>query len=316
MPREKQKMEFRYYDIPKGEYVMAKLGKGWEQEYGLGYGRMLHFHNYMEIGYCYHGDGELLIENRSYHYGDHMFTVIPANIPHTTISAPGNICKWEFLFVDMDMFLQDHCANGSISPEEMIRIINKRGTLKTRENHPIMANLVLDIIRESREHSLYYKESIIGYLHSLAIEILRLDEEREAAKRSKKVNTYIKDAIDYINRHYREEISITDVAGGSGLSESHFRRLFEEVMNMKPVEYLNLVRIDQACSLIKKENLSMEDVCYRVGYQTPSTFNRNFKRLTGMTPYQWKGKKRDEEGDSSNYRISAIPGWEGKEFLQ
>ena len=293
MPREKQKMEFRYYDIPKGEYVMAKLGKGWEQEYGLGYGRMLHFHNYMEIGYCYQGDGELLIENRSYKYGDHMFTVIPANVPHTTISAPGHICKWEFLFVDMDAFIQDRCANGSIAPEEMIRIINKRGTLKTRENHPIMANLVLDIIRECREHPLYYKESIAGYLHSLAIEILRLDEEREAARRSKKINTYIKDAINYINIHYREELSISDVANGSGLSESHFRRLFEEVMNMKPVEYVNLVRIDQACSLIQKENLSMEDVCYRVGYQTPFTFNRNFKRLTGMTPYQWKNKKSD-----------------------
>ena len=36
MPKEKQKMEFRYYDIPKGDYVLAKLGKGWEQEYGLG----------------------------------------------------------------------------------------------------------------------------------------------------------------------------------------------------------------------------------------------------------------------------------------
>ena len=45
MAREKQKIEFRYYDIPREEYVLPKLGKGWEQEYGLGYGRMLHFHN-------------------------------------------------------------------------------------------------------------------------------------------------------------------------------------------------------------------------------------------------------------------------------
>ena len=59
MPKEKPRMEFRYYDIPKGEYVLPKLGKGWEQEYGIGYGRMLHFHNYLEIGYCYHGKGEL-----------------------------------------------------------------------------------------------------------------------------------------------------------------------------------------------------------------------------------------------------------------
>ncbi|MBP5266729.1 MAG: AraC family transcriptional regulator, partial [Lachnospiraceae bacterium] len=70
MAKEKQKMEFRYYDIPKGDYVLAKLGKGWEQEYGLGMGRMLHFHNYLEIGYCYPGSGELIIEDRSYRYSD------------------------------------------------------------------------------------------------------------------------------------------------------------------------------------------------------------------------------------------------------
>jgi hypothetical protein len=43
--KKKKKMEFRYYDIPKGEYVLPKLGKGWEQEYGKGYDGMLHFHN-------------------------------------------------------------------------------------------------------------------------------------------------------------------------------------------------------------------------------------------------------------------------------
>ena len=36
MPKEKPRMEFRFYEIPKGDYVLAKLGKGWEQEYGIG----------------------------------------------------------------------------------------------------------------------------------------------------------------------------------------------------------------------------------------------------------------------------------------
>ena len=313
MAREKQKIEFRYYDIPREEYVLPKLGKGWEQEYGLGYGRMLHFHNYMEIGYCYHGDGEMIIENRSYHYGDHMFTIIPANIPHTTISKPGNICKWEFLFINIDEFIRDIAQSGEISSEDMIRIINKRGTLKTRENHPLMAKLIQSIIQEYREKPLYYKESVKGYLYALVVEMLRLDEEREQAKRANRVNNYIKNAIKYVNDHYNEEIKISDMAGNSGLSESHFRRIFEETMNMKPVEYVNLVRIDKACGLIQKEDISMEDVCFRVGYQTPSTFNRNFKRLTGMTPYQWKHQEQKHDGILSNFRISAQPGWEGKE---
>lgn len=68
MAKKKKRMEYRYYEIPADTYVLPLLGKGWEQEYGVGIRDMLHFHNYMEIGYCYHGDGELIIEDRTYHY--------------------------------------------------------------------------------------------------------------------------------------------------------------------------------------------------------------------------------------------------------
>lgn len=45
MPKQKETIEFRYYNIPDGSYVLPKIGEGWEQEYGLGMNGMLHFHN-------------------------------------------------------------------------------------------------------------------------------------------------------------------------------------------------------------------------------------------------------------------------------
>ncbi len=169
MAQEKKKIEFRYYNIPAGEYVLPKIGKGWEQEYGIGYHGMLHFHNYMEIGYCYHGDGTLEIEDRQYHYGDQMFTIIPANMPHTTESKAGNICKWEFLFIDIDEFIRNEMVSNDLSADEVIRIVNKRGTLKTEANHPAMAKLVRNIIEECRNNAMYSNMSIKGYLMALVI---------------------------------------------------------------------------------------------------------------------------------------------------
>lgn len=311
MRKERTRIEFRYYDMPTGQYILPLLGEGWEQEYGIGYHGMLHFHNYMEIGYCYHGRGELIIEDRQYRYGDEMFTFIPANIPHTTNSDPGNICKWEYLFLDIESFVQNEMNDCRIMKEDIIKIINKRGTLKTRENHGAMSDLILNIIRECREQSLYYKDSLKGYLRALVIEMLRLEEEREQARRSIKLGRYIESAIEYIAANYQEEIKISDIAKICGLSESHFRRVFEESMNMKPVDYINLVRINKACELMIKEDISMNDVGGRVGYLTPSSFNRNFKRLTGMTPHQWKVKELKENGEGlKQYNISAKRGWE------
>ncbi|MEE3356395.1 MAG: AraC family transcriptional regulator [Candidatus Weimeria sp.] len=313
MAKKKKKMEFRYYDIPKGEYVLPKLGKGWEQEYGKGYDGMLHFHNYLEIGYCYHGSGRLIIEDRVYRYTDQTFTIIPANIPHTTISDEGHICKWEFLFIDIEGFVTEEMKWEGYSVSEIIHRINSRGTMKSRENHGELGRLILAIIRECRTKGPYYKEALKGWLATLAVDILRLNQEREEARRINRVNSYIRDAIEFVGTHYVEEIHISDLAEISGLSESHFRRTFEESMNMKPVEYINMVRIDKACEMIAREDVSMEDVCYRVGYQTPSTFNRNFKSLTGMTPLQWKKGGQKKGSLLSDFHITAQKGWEGNE---
>ena len=78
---------------------------------------------------------------------------------------------------------------------------------------------------------------------------------------------------------------------------------------MPVVEYVNLVRIQAACELLKKTNDSMEDVAQTVGFETTSTFNRNFKRIIGSSPYQWKIHPDNYEGKLLNYKISALKGW-------
>ena len=151
MPKQKETIEFRYYNIPDGSYVLPKIGEGWEQEYGLGMNGMLHFHNLLEIGYCYHGSGRLIIEDREYRYSDNMYTFIPKNVPHTTISDPGNICSWEFLFIDLERFIRDEFRSEYLSKEDTLRITSKRGTLKSVKNHPVMGNLIRNILRECHE---------------------------------------------------------------------------------------------------------------------------------------------------------------------
>ena len=51
MAKKKKRMEYRYYEIPADTYVLPLLGKGWEQEYGVGIRDMLHFHNYILLIY-------------------------------------------------------------------------------------------------------------------------------------------------------------------------------------------------------------------------------------------------------------------------
>ena len=98
-------MEFRYYQMPAGSPILALLGQKWIQHYGenIDY---LHFHNYLEIGFCYEGQGRMLLGEEEVRFSGREFSVIPPNYPHTTDSDLGTVSRWEYLFVDVEGFLR------------------------------------------------------------------------------------------------------------------------------------------------------------------------------------------------------------------
>ena len=68
--------------------MLALQGDEWIQCFGEGV-ESLHFHNHMEIGYCYYGEGEMMIGDQVIPFREGTCTMIPRNIPHTTKSRPG-----------------------------------------------------------------------------------------------------------------------------------------------------------------------------------------------------------------------------------
>lgn len=93
--KQKETVELRLYEIPQGEPVLALLGEEWNRVYGHD-NFYLHFHNLMEIGICRKGEGELIINEHTYTYRTNSVTLIPPNIPHTTISNGMTRNSWEF----------------------------------------------------------------------------------------------------------------------------------------------------------------------------------------------------------------------------
>ena len=93
------------------------------------------------------------------------------------------------------------------------------------------------------------------------------------------------------------------------MSETNLRRIFSAYMGLAPLEYFNLIRINKACELIKSTMLSMEDIAMKVGYSQMSTFNRNFKKIIGDSPYKWKRNPANFESKLLNVNVSAKKGW-------
>ncbi len=95
---------------------------------------------------------------------------------------------------------------------------------------------------------------------------------------------------DHIEKNYNEELSINDLAKRSNMSSRTFIRKFTHVTGNTPLVYVQRARVEAAKRLLEKGKLSVEQVCMEVGYGDFGFFRNIFKRLTSLTPQEYKKK--------------------------
>lgn len=93
---------------------------------------------------------------------------------------------------------------------------------------------------------------------------------------------------NFIENHYREDISMQDAAAALRYSDAYFCKLFKQCFKVNFSAYLNEYRVKKAQQLIRDSRLSLKDVGTAVGYADANYFTRVFKRLTGQTPSEYR----------------------------
>ena len=309
--RKKDIMDLRFYDVPQNEYVLALVGENWIREYGHDEPNM-HFHNLYEIGYCRDGNGELILDETSYDYQPGMVSLIPQNYPHTTLSRLGEgPSYWEYLFFDPKTVIAEMYPKDEIYQRDLLQRLGRLAFFVNEKDCTVLATAVKQILDEMREKKPRYRENVNAMLRILMVELFRLMENarQDHDTRKKLGNTQILPALEYVKVEYARPIRVEELANLCHMSETHFRRLFEACMNMSPMDYINLTRVQYACELMTKTNDSMDLVANKVGFATTSTFNRNFKKFLNTSPYQWKISPENYAGRLLNYNISVLKGW-------
>lgn len=94
----------------------------------------------------------------------------------------------------------------------------------------------------------------------------------------------LKQVLDYIEVHYAENITISELAKLCYFSDYHFMRFFKKHMNMTCVEYINNLRLEKSVELFEQGNTSILDVSLSTGFHNLSYFHKVFKRKYHMTP--------------------------------
>jgi len=105
---------------------------------------------------------------------------------------------------------------------------------------------------------------------------------------------------DFINNTYMNEINLKTIADAVCLHPSSLSRLFNSKTGYNLVEYINEVRIKNACRIMKHEKKNIAQVACLCGYNNLSLFNRVFKRLCSVTPREFSKRIQIEESPVSH----------------
>lgn len=99
---------------------------------------------------------------------------------------------------------------------------------------------------------------------------------------------YVREAIHYLKEHFREEMSLKEVAQQLGISESYLIRIFKIETGHTFIEYLTNYRIVKAIELLKDKAIKVYEVSGMVGYNDSRYFSALFKKYVGVTPSEFK----------------------------
>ena len=134
-----------------------------------------------------------------------------------------------------------------------------------------------------------------GALYHAIITLRGLKSERNGLhipfKKNRSVLNKVHFSIQYINEHFSDDISLTFLAQKAGISEQYYCRIFKTLTETNPTNYINSLRISQACELFTLESeRKIENIAVECGFHNISYFNKIFKQRTGMTPSAYKKK--------------------------
>ena len=95
-------------------------------------------------------------------------------------------------------------------------------------------------------------------------------------------------ARTYIDEHYKEDLSLQDVAGYLGYSDVYFCKMFKQNIGKSFIVYLNELRIEKAKKLLSRPEINIKDISAEAGFRDANYFTRVFKRMVGMTPSEYR----------------------------
>ncbi|MBQ9785734.1 MAG: helix-turn-helix transcriptional regulator [Clostridia bacterium] len=253
----------------------------------LGAAQSQHYHNVFELYLLDAGACRYFIDSRAYSVRAGDLVLIPEGVIHRTMYGKGYYRRHLL-----------HLSRYDI-PASVLPVLSSVGYVyRNPETEGEVRALFSQIEEEWRRDDAYSDELLREYTHLLFYLIAR---NSTGAERPPAARSYIESAVKYLQTHFGGDVTLSQVAALYSVSREHFSRLFKRETGFGFNEYLTLLRLQKAETMLREEpEKNVSQVAYETGFNDSNYFSDRFHREYGLSPLKYRrarqGMRREAEG--------------------
>lgn len=237
----------------------------------------LHWHDFYEIEYIYDGSGEYTINGVSYE-------ICPNKV---FISTPHDF--HEIRFDSETKIINIQFVEDILNPDTYDLLSSP---IVISDSRKLLSN-ILEILYVFGPKSGKYSMKFSKYQLNAALYLIATQFVQSKGQRKYAINDHFHNALVYINKNYKEEITLSDIARQVNLSPEYLSRLFKKHSGMRVSDYIISMRMNHAKILMKYTDTPVNEMASLSGYNSTPHFIREFKKTFGKSPQKLRKEYRD-----------------------
>lgn len=251
-----------------------------------------HWHKSLELLLVLDGKLSITVDEETYHLENEDIILINSNSIHELHSESAVMIAVQFKPEIFSAF--------NLDPDQLIFDCNT----VTNPDPDAFQGLRFGIARMLRENSHrsegtdFKNISLSYFLISELLDHFKIQETDEI-KVKKKYMVRLANIIDYIQLHYRENFTLSDLAESQQLSVPYLSSFFNKHMGINFSQYYTNVKLDHAVADLRETDLSIEEIALQNGFTESHAFVRSFKKRYQMLPSAWRKEHTGDSGTSS-----------------
>ncbi|MFB3387635.1 AraC family transcriptional regulator [Flavobacterium sp. LAR06] len=253
-----------------------------------------HSHPEFELVYILESHGKRIIGNsvESFQSGDMVF--LGDDIPHVWLNDEIfykgiNSLKARAMVIYFSRDLFGNSFYELPEAQEVKKFLSQgvKGVSITGQTNAIIAKKMEKLLKKKGFEVVMGLIEIL-FLLSKSKDLRYINDDSYVSVSDENKNDRLAAVFQYVKTNYKEEISLDEISKIANLTPTSFCRMFKSKTKKAFVEYLNEIRVSNACKYLIETDLGISEIAYECGYKTASNFNKLFKKLIGTTPKEYR----------------------------